>query len=219
MPTLSRAQIEAVVRAGGLPTHSGSPSGTPATWAAVAMLESSGRTDVVNRLGCVGLWQICPVNFGWLGVTQGELKDPAANWRAAKRVFARQGWRAWSVVDLDPGGDNRPSAAWIAENLGRNVSLTDPGAWAAGAQVALDQAADAVPDNPIAQLVMPLGIIAGAFKGITEWVTDPNTWKRVALVIAGGGIVLVGVAAIAGPKLDEITPAPVKRAVTKGLVK
>jgi hypothetical protein len=205
----SRDEVFAVVR------RVGPPAGTTTEqWVTKADQESDFRRDVVNGIGCVGYWQICPVNFGWLGVSEGTLRNSATlQFQSAKRVYARQGWAAWNAS----GG--KPTAADIAKSLGRDVSLTDPGAWSAGAGAAFDAAADLVPDNPIAQLVAPLGIIAGAFKGITEWVTDPDTWKRVALVVAGGGIVLVGVAAIAGPKLDEVTPAAVKAATTKGLVK
>ena len=51
MATLTYDQLVQVARAGGLP-------GDADMWAAVAMAESSGRTDVVNSIGCVGLWQI-----------------------------------------------------------------------------------------------------------------------------------------------------------------
>lgn len=193
----------------------GPPSGTTVgQWVAKAEQESSYSRTVVNSIGCVGYWQICPVNFGWLGVSQNELQANAdLQFRSVKRIYARQGWAAWNAS----GG--KPSDMEASLAMAHDASPFSPRDVAGAAQAALEAGADAIPDNPIAQLVMPLGIIAGAIKGIAEFATDPNIWRRIALVIAGGGIVLVGAAAIAGPKLDEVTPAAVKAAATKGLAK
>jgi hypothetical protein len=188
----------AVVKSGG------PPSGTAAwQWVVKAKQESSFNERVVNGIGCVGLWQICPVNFGWLGVTQSELKDPAANFRAAKRVFARQGWAAWKAS----GGEPKDPTGTMPQDESGPFDVSNP-------LGSVPNPLDAVADTAGA-----IAALAGAVGGFFEWVTDPDVWKRVALVVAGGGIVLVGVAAIAGPKLDEITPAAVKAATTKGLVK
>lgn len=163
----------------------GTPGGTEgAQWVTKASQESSFRVDCINELGCVGLWQICPTNFGWLGVTQTELRnDPRAQFRAAKRIYDRQGWDAWRASGGKPGGDASAT------------SPTDLVAGAAGFAGSLD---------PTQALLGPLGDIAGgitaaagALKGFSEWLTDPDTWRRIALVVAGGGIVLVGAATLA----------------------
>jgi hypothetical protein len=156
----------------------GTPGGTEsAQWVTKASQESSLRVDCVNEIGCVGLWQICPTNFGWLGVTATELRnDPRAQFRAAKRIYDRQGWDAWRASGGKPGGD---------------ASATSPTDLVAGA-TAFGASLD-----PTQALVEPLANIAGAVKGFAEWLTDPDTWRRIALVVAGGGIVLVGAATLA----------------------
>ena len=177
----------------------GTPGGTEgAQWVTKASQESSFRVDCVNEIGCVGLWQICPTNFAWLGVTQTELRNDArAQFRAAKRIYARQGWDAWRATGGKPGGD-------------ATLNPRDLLAGATGFAASLD---------PTQQLVAPLAAIAGAVKGFSEWLTDPDTWRRVALVVAGGGIVLVGTAAIArGTEIGGKIEAAATAAATKGVV-
>lgn len=178
----------------------GTPGGTEgAQWVTKASQESSFRVDCINEIGCVGLWQICPTNFAWLGVTQSELRnDPRAQFRAAKRIYARQGWDAWRASGGKPGGD---------------ASATSPGdllAGAAGFGASLD---------PTQALVAPLAAIAGAIKGFAEWLTDPDTWRRTALVVAGGGIVLVGAATIArGTEIGQQVEKVATGVASKGAV-
>jgi hypothetical protein len=76
----------------------------PVTMSAIAMAESSGDTDVVNKVPCVGLWQInWPV---WKkddyikGITKGDmnaLKNPDINASAANHVYGLQGYDAWDT--------------------------------------------------------------------------------------------------------------------------
>ena len=92
MPTLSQTQIAMYARAAGLP-------GDPDVWAAVAMAESSGRTDIVNSIGCVGLWQINqPVHVKrhptW---TVRWLSDPMNNAKAAKAIYASHAPQPWEA--------------------------------------------------------------------------------------------------------------------------
>ena len=68
------------------------------TATAVAMAESSGRTDVVNRLGCTGLWQIYVKvhirnNPSW---TTKAMKQPYNNAKAAYKLSSGgRNWRPW----------------------------------------------------------------------------------------------------------------------------
>jgi hypothetical protein len=72
------------------------------TMVAIAWDESSFKANVVNSIGCVGLWQIHPVHFkeaafkanGWNTTT---LKEPHNNARAAKVVYDQQGLNAWTT--------------------------------------------------------------------------------------------------------------------------
>ena len=103
MPVLSYDQIVQVARAGGLP-------GDKDMWAAVAMAESSGRTDVVNSIGCVGLWQINqPVHIKthptW---TVAWLQNPVNNAKAAAVIYRAQGMKAWEAY-TGPDGTGAPS--------------------------------------------------------------------------------------------------------------
>jgi hypothetical protein len=63
--------------------------------------ESRCFPDVVNRVGCVGLLQICRGNFNRMGVNRSMLQDAATNLAVGHRLFqewvdvGRSGWRPW----------------------------------------------------------------------------------------------------------------------------
>lgn len=177
----SKDEVYEVVRA------LGPPSGTTVTqWVAKAGQESSFRRDVVNSRGCVGYWQICPVNFGWLGVRQESLKASAtAQFAAVKRIYARQGWAAWNAS----GG--KPDASAIAEHAGQDVSLTSPGDLLAGAEGLLSQVPS--PWNPAGAFQAALDVV----NRIGKWVSDPHNWTRVGFVAGGALLVVVAGAAVA----------------------
>ncbi len=79
--------------------------------AAIAMAESSGRPDIINRVNAngtwdIGLWQINTVHQGAFGLPTCDkppvegpltehLRDPANNARAAVKIRAAQGFKAW----------------------------------------------------------------------------------------------------------------------------
>jgi hypothetical protein len=165
----------------------GPPSGTSvAQWVAKAGQESSFRRDVVNSIGCVGYWQICPTNFGWLGVTSAQLKASGrTQFAATKRIYARQGWAAWNAT----GG--KPSVSDIAEHAGRSTSLTSPQDLLAGAE----GLAGMIPEvwNPLGAFQAVLDVV----NRIGTWVSDPHNWTRVSYVAGGTLLVIVAGAAVA----------------------
>lgn len=66
---------------------------------AVAMAESAGDPDVVNSIGCVGLWQIfqkkhAPDHPTWSVVW---LKHPGNNAAAAKLLHGQRRWKPWEA--------------------------------------------------------------------------------------------------------------------------
>lgn len=85
---------------------------------AIAMAESSGRTDVVNYLGCVGLWQIYqrvhqPRYPHW---TRSWLQNPNNNAQAA--WFLSNGGRNWRPWEVYTNGMYRRHLS-AAENAAR----------------------------------------------------------------------------------------------------
>lgn len=93
MTTISSAQVRMYAQSAGF---SGSLLDT---MTAIAMAESSNRTDVVNPIGCVGLWQINqPVQVKdhptW---TVAYLQNPLNNAMAAKTIYTSQGLSAWET--------------------------------------------------------------------------------------------------------------------------
>lgn len=179
----------------------GPPSGTnEAQWLAKANQESGYRVDCVNASGHTGLWQISPAWMQKLGTNEAAMRsDPKLQFRIAKRVYSEgRGWAEWNASGGKPSGAGQ-------------ASITSPGDLVAGA-AGLAESLD-----PVAGLVAPLSQIAGALTGFFEWLTDPNTWKRVALVVAGAGVLLVGGAAVArGTETGQIVESVAKQAATKG---
>jgi hypothetical protein len=49
----------------------------------------------INRYGCSGLLQVCPVNQRRLGVTRWDLQDPLTNLRIGRTLFEERRWRPW----------------------------------------------------------------------------------------------------------------------------
>ena len=95
MTTISDAQIAAYAK------QAGWTGDDVITAVAVALAESSGRTDVVNFLGCVGLWQVYQsvhkkAHPLW---TTAWLKNPANNAQAAHTIWREAGnsWRPWTT--------------------------------------------------------------------------------------------------------------------------
>lgn len=172
MPTLTQSQIAVYARAAGLTP--------PDLWAAVAMAESSGRTDVVNPIGCVGLWQINqPVHVeshpSW---TVAYLKDPGHNAAAAKVVAGSQGLSAWeaytngSYKQYYNGSTTTPIASLNPfDYLGPNG-----GSGNGGVSGAIDGLAT------IAQTT-----VDGA-----KWISTPYNWVRIGYVVGGGILVIMG---------------------------
>lgn len=85
-----------------LATQAGFSGDLAKTMVAIAWDESSFKANIVNSIGCVGLWQINPVHFkeaaftnnGWNTTT---LKEGHANAKAAKVIYDMQGLNAWTT--------------------------------------------------------------------------------------------------------------------------
>lgn len=85
-----------------LATQAGFTGELARTMVAIAWDESSFKSEIVNSIGCVGLWQINPNHFkesafvknGWNTAT---LKEGHANAKAAKVIYDSQGLNAWTT--------------------------------------------------------------------------------------------------------------------------
>lgn len=170
MATLTQGQIYTIALTAGLEN--------PKLMAAIAMAESSGRTDVVNSIGCVGLWQINqPVHAKahptW---TVAWLKNPVNNALAAKVIYKSQGLAAWEAY----------TNGAYKKYAGGDV----PGEPVDGGGGASTQGSF-VSDVPLIGDALDAGeavVKAGA------WIANPDNWARVLYVVAGGALVIAGLA-------------------------
>jgi hypothetical protein len=191
------------------------------------MAESSGRTDVVNSIGCVGLWQINqPVHVKahptW---TVKWLQDPVNNAKAAKVIYASQGWAAWEAYT---GPDGRGSdGPWRRYYKGSSTATgadwRDPfGLWPEDAgeppKGFLDEWFGDEPTdefgNPVTGLedvATALGTVAEGVQKTATWLGNPRNWVRVGYVTGGAVLVALGLSIVARPLVQG---TPVGRVAT-----
>lgn len=210
MPTLNASQIAAYARAAGF-------SGQELTVAvAVALGESSGRTTVVNPIGCVGLWQINqPVHVQSHPTWSKEwLKNPANNARAAYTLS--NGGRNWQPWEAYTNGDYKKhlSAAKRATGIGVGADFSVP----------FGPFGDSDPESPGIDVPVPggelmpgLGDVGSALKAMaiataraTAWISNSDNWLRAVQVVLGGALVVGGLVVVARPFIKPVADKAIK---------
>jgi hypothetical protein len=177
------------------------------TATAIALAESSGRTDVINSLGCVGLWQIYQKYHPQWSVAQ--LQNPATNAQAAYAIS--NGGRDFTPWETYTNG--MYIAQLGAARLGAASVTQSQAGGSSGSQ-------SAVPANWLTDLGNgltggALGAVTGTVDGLASvgslgisgarWISDGHNWVRIVEVIAGGSAILVGLKMLA----DSGVPSPV----------
>lgn len=218
MPTLTQAQIAQVARAGGLP-------GDPDMWAAIAMAESSGNPEIINPIGCVGLWQINqPAHIKshpqW---TVKWLQNPVNNAKAAAVIFHQQGMDAWEAYTGPDGhGSDGPwkqyykkgsSSGGVTPVFDFNDPLNlwpdawgdapgSPGGDTLNRDFGGDGSTEQSLDPGLGNIAEAIGTIAEAVQKSAGWLGNARNWARVGYVAGGGALVLLGLSIVAKPLLN-----------------
>jgi len=179
------------------------------TAVAVALAESSGRTDVVNSIGCcVGLWQINVKAHKQY--TAAQMKDPDANAKAAYAISSGgTNWKPWEAYTNGAYLLYKPTAKAAVSSIGDLAGGTTD--WGGG------DFEGAPPDNPlipdsIENFGRGLADIAGFPAKVLAWISDRNNMIRVAKVAVGAGVVLVAVSALARPVIQPVATKAAKAA-------
>ena len=170
----------------------------PRKMAAIAMAESSGDTNAHNPNGLdnsYGLWQINmkgdkgPARRKQFGIATNEaLYNPLTNALAAKKVYADQGFGAWSTY----GGEKY------------NRYLTGGGS-AESVDQASVESASAVPD-----VTGSVADIASTSLAAATWISTPNNWLRIAYVTGGIIVVVVALRTLMAPVVDKAASGAMK---------
>jgi len=163
MPILTDAQIAGLAKGVGL-------SGDALVKAvAIALAESNGKTDVLGPPTswgrAVGVWQIMPM-AGRPATAQ--LKDPNVN--------------AQQMYKISSGGKNwKP---WEAYTNGRYFAYLPRARKAAGNP-------DTSSGGSNGSGVQQVGLISGldSISAFFEFISDPNTWMRLGMILGGAGLV------------------------------
>lgn len=188
-----------------------------ATMTAIALAESGGNTNAHNAVppdDSYGLWQINmygplgPARRRDLGLSSNtELFNPQTNAKAAKYVYDRQGFRAWSVYT------NNKYQQYMQRG-----------------RAAVDATSGSSSDKPISERVGdvlsdPTGLI-GIFNPLVDsvlsgftWIGNPANWIRILQV--GGGIVLAIVAAnivVSNTGVKDTANKAALKVVSKGVL-
>lgn len=179
-----------------------------ATMTAIALAESGGDPAAQNKSNSNGTWDsgLWQVNDIWKGQdnTSGnvatfrqQMLDATRNASMAGHIYRTQGLTAWSVYKNGKYKDHL-TAAKEAEG----------GSHDAGSFESARGLAESFVDNPLEgvdAVAAAVAQVGDSFSTLVEWVTDPNTWKRVALVVAGLGLAYVGLGAVARPLVAPAT--------------
>lgn len=180
MTTLTYAQIRAYASAAG--------AANADLAAAVAMAESSGNANAHNAIppdDSYGLWQINML--GSLGTSRrkslgissnSQLYDPGTNARAMVQISSGgSNFSAWSTYT---------SGAYKKYLQGSSTSATD----------ADFSQANSITDIP-GETAAAAKDVAGIVIDAANWMVNPSNWLRVAYVVGGVTVVLVGLALLA----------------------
>lgn len=202
-------QVAGVIQVAG-----GPPGGTTvAEWVALAEHESGYDPEIVNPYGAVGMWQVVArKHMARIARVTGKpvknvsdavalMQHPIANYLVSKDIYAERGWQPWAASHAP--SQSHLAAAASPETPGHDAGLGDLGPLAKDPSALLDAAGDIAGNlNPVNDVATAIRAAVDALGQVTEWVTDPNTWKRVALVIAGLGLVWVGVGTVLQPAVE-----------------
>lgn len=185
--TLSTAEITAVARAAGF----GKDADTLATAVAVALAESSGRTNAVSPTGCChGLWQI---NVNVHPYTKAQMRDPAQNAAAAWKISnGGTNWKPWSAYNNGAYFFYLASARSESRVPTANDDGRDP-------SIATDNFGGVADDfmDGIEGITYPLS-------ATKEWLSDRNNIFRIAKVLMGGAIVVLGLKLIVKQPIQTV---------------
>ncbi|WP_371591262.1 transglycosylase SLT domain-containing protein [Streptomyces sp. NBC_00470] len=207
MATWSKQQIAIFARSAGWGKRSEDA-------AEVAMAESSGRDNIVNSIGCVGLMQINqPVHVKahpkW---TVAWLKDPIHNMEAALVLYKGAG-NKWDGPWLD-SRDKGSGGGWggkVSGSSGGTQQIGDDPCKGLEGRVkdmceeSQDSLGKELPNSDplgleaMKQVATQLGRLAQMGAKAGNWLGEPGSWVRVAYVVGGAALGLTAVAVIIRP--------------------
>lgn len=186
--TYTPAQLAGAARAAGF------PAGEIATATAVALAESSGRASVISVSGDYGPWQINALAHPDKLTASTQWWDVNVSAGLAKRIYdeatgrGKNGWSPWTVY-----------------RTGAYREYLDDANAVAGDGAAVENAAFPKIPNPldplfaVGDMVSAVTAVGNAVKGMAQavwkamtWANDTNNWKRAALVLLGGLMVIGG---------------------------
>lgn len=190
-----------------------------ATWVAIALAESGGRTDATNQNSNgtqdTGLFQVNDVNKGVAGMSSNvrefrtQMKDVVKNIQAAGEIFeqrqnsGRNGWSAWSAWSNGSYRNHMAAGRRAARNPASASEAADA-LRASGAETPDRFSGDRDPFGAAANDAID-GVVGAAGTAVEAaqeaigivldaagWVTDRDNIIRVVMV--GGGVVLAAIA-------------------------
>lgn len=187
---------------------------------AISLGESGGNYFAHNKIppdDSYGLWQINmlgslgPARRQQFGIEENEdLFDPLTNARAAHMVFVEAGnsFRPWSVYT---------SGSWMrhrAKAMNAKPENLPEGSWAD----------DLIPGTPGVDDLPDVPNPLDEIQAVLSFITDPNNWKRVALFIGGGIILVIALIALmdklgAGKAVGKVVTAMPAGRVAKAAAK
>jgi len=182
-----------------------------ATATAVALAESSGRTKVVNSIGCcVGLWQI---NYKVHGLTKTAMQDPAQNAAAAFKISGSgTNWNPWTVYKTGAYKIYMPTATAAAKAIRANSGSS-------GGQSLADDIVDFGDPFGISDPVTEAAVsFFQPIAAVKDWISDRNNIFRIVKVMSGVGLIAIGAVVVAKPIVGSVASGAVG-VVAKGLKK
>jgi Lysozyme like domain len=211
MAILSAKQIYALAADAGFRTP-----GQATTMTAIALAESGGKTDAVNRNSNgstdTGLWQINSIH----GYSQASLMDPRQNARAAKAVFDKQGYTAWVVFNEDKYqrylGESTKAASETSGTSIADILKALPVAAGTLLDVGKDVAGEVNPLQGIEGVAKALGGLVELAAKAGTFMSDPQNWLRIAYVGVGVALIIGGLVVFAAPVAEPVVKTAAKAA-------
>lgn len=182
MARLTAPEIYSLALGAGFPIEVGSSEQTAVVMTAIAYAESTGDPGAVNPVsGATGLWQINP--HAWPAFDWSRMKDPRYNAAAAKQVYDRQGFNAWTTYK------NGRYKKWLPLARGGASGVDHPIEGTTTAEAAAQAAGYVAKELNPAQALQNL---VETIQTTVETVLDVGFWKRAGIMALGWWLVIAG---------------------------